>query len=75
MSTLLEPIADAVVCHCLQISSSEIKTAAGAIEAPTVRCIMKCTGAGTGCTACHRRIRRLIEDQCPAGSSPTCVIR
>jgi bacterioferritin-associated ferredoxin len=42
---------------------------------------MRMTGAGTGCTACHRRIRQLLvdrvepADQCPPSPSPTCVIR
>lgn len=73
-----EMVTDEIVCHCLQVSRSEVVTAADVTGASSVRDIMKCTGAGKGCTACHRRIRNLLAetaDQCPSGSSPTCVIR
>lgn len=73
--TGFETLNDEIVCHCLQVTRAEIVTAADVTDASTVRDIMKCTGAGKGCTACHRRIRNLLADQCPAGSSPTCVIR
>lgn len=73
--TALETQTDAIVCHCLQISAAEINAAARTLEVPSIRCIMKCTGAGTGCTACHRRIRQVLAGQCPSGSSPTCVMR
>lgn len=53
---------DDVVCHCLQIRRSEIKTAASMRESATVRCVMKMTDAGTGCTACHSRIRQLLSE-------------
>jgi NAD(P)H-nitrite reductase large subunit len=53
---------DEVVCHCLQIRRSEVKTAAGTQEATSVRRIMKATDAGTGCTACHSRIRQLLAE-------------
>lgn len=68
-------LTDEIVCHCLRVARSEIVTAAEVTGASSVRDIMKCTGAGTGCTACHRRIRNALADQCPAGSSPTCVMR
>jgi NAD(P)H-nitrite reductase large subunit len=70
-----ETLTDEVVCHCLGIARSEIVTAADVTDATSVRDIMKCTGAGTGCTACHGGIRRLLANQCPSGSSPTCVTR
>lgn len=60
---------DAVVCHCLKVTAAEIKTAASLIERPTAACVMNLTGAGGGCTACHRRIRQMISNQCPAASS------
>ncbi|MDA0587435.1 MAG: (2Fe-2S)-binding protein [Planctomycetota bacterium] len=56
------PETDNVVCHCLQIRRSEIKTAASMRESATVRCVMKMTDAGTGCTACHSRIRQLLAE-------------
>ncbi len=76
MSLTVSNCTDEIVCRCLQVSEAEIKTAADLTEGPTVRCIGRLTGAGTGCTACHRRIRSLLADQCAAASSsPTCVIR
>jgi len=53
---------DEVVCHCLQVRRSEIKTVADQETLVTVRCIMKQTDAGTGCTACHAHIRRLLAE-------------
>jgi bacterioferritin-associated ferredoxin len=86
-STLSVNAADElIVCHCLGITKSEIR---GALEDGTAEClrsVMQQTGAGTGCTACHRAIQRLLvahesgahqsQTQCDASaSSPTCVIR
>ncbi|MEX0716814.1 MAG: (2Fe-2S)-binding protein [Planctomycetaceae bacterium] len=52
-----------VVCHCLQISEDEVRDAiaiAGCCTLPQVR---RCTGAGSGCTACHRRIVELLCEE------------
>ena len=72
-----ETLTDEVVCHCLGITRSEVVTAVDMTGASSVRDIMRCTEAGTGCTACHSRIRQLLAGarQCPSGSSPTCVTR
>ncbi|MBC8290276.1 MAG: (2Fe-2S)-binding protein [Planctomycetes bacterium] len=59
---LPETSTDEIVCHCLQIHRSEILTAAETQDANSVRCIMKSTDAGTGCTACHSRIRQLLAE-------------
>lgn len=76
MSLAISNLTDEIVCRCLQVSEAEIKTAAEIAEIPTVRCIGHLTGAGTGCTVCHRRIRAILADQCAAASSsPTCVSR
>lgn len=72
----LPPISDTVVCHCLNVTKSEIESAIVTSDEPSLRAVMNLTCAGTGCTACHRAIRRLMADQCPfASSSPTCVMR
>lgn len=52
---------DRIVCHCLQVRTSTIEAAVSAGAVETVKCVMDMTGAGGGCTACHRRIRDLIE--------------
>lgn len=66
---------DTVVCRCLGVTVAEIKTAASLIEKPTAGCVMSLTGAGGGCTACHRRIRGLMANQCPPSSSPIICAR
>lgn len=65
-----------VICHCLKVTQAEVESAIVTSDEPSLRCVMRMTGAGTGCTACHRTIRELIRSQCPpAASSPTCVMR
>lgn len=65
-----------VICHCLKVTQAEVESAIVTSDEPSLRCVMRMTGAGTGCTACHRTIRSLIRTQCPpAASSPTCVSR
>lgn len=68
--------ADPVVCECLKITQSVVESAIVSSDEPTLRTVMNLTGAGSGCTSCHRAIRGLIKNQCPfASSSPTCVIK
>ena len=65
-----------VICHCLKVTQAEVESAIVTSDEPSLRCVMRMTGAGTGCTACHRAIRGMIQAQCPpAASSPTCVSR
>jgi bacterioferritin-associated ferredoxin len=76
---------DRVVCHCLGISESDIRCALMEGTAECLRSVMRETGAGTGCTCCHRAIKDLvarqrsqerINAQCEgSGSSPTCVTK
>jgi bacterioferritin-associated ferredoxin len=74
---------DRVACRCLGISESEIRCALMEGTADCLHSVMRETGAGTGCTCCHRAIRDLVAreqaeliDQCDgSGSSPTCVTK
>ena len=76
MATVIQPAADRIVCQCLRVSESDVRAAIQAGDVDSVKRIMDHTGAGTGCTACHAAIKRLLAGQCPAsGSSPICVIR
>jgi bacterioferritin-associated ferredoxin len=50
-----------VVCHCLQITEDVIRAAARTFELRTIKDVRQHTGAGDGCTACHRRLRQLLE--------------
>ena len=51
------------LCHCLGISEGEVREAIVEHELQTVRGVAKICGAGGGCTACHRHIKRLLNEQ------------
>lgn len=53
----------AVLCHCLQITVGEVRQAVASGEVRSLCDIRQQTGAGTGCTACHRRIRQFLEQE------------
>lgn len=48
------------LCHCLGVHADEIRTCIEEMGAETVREVTRGCGAGGGCTACHRHIKRLI---------------
>ena len=50
-----------VVCHCLQVTEEVLVEAVTTFALRTVREVRHHTGAGDGCTACHRAIRRYLE--------------
>jgi bacterioferritin-associated ferredoxin len=53
--------ADQIVCHCLAISASQVADAVAYCGLQTVKEVCRQTGAGSGCTACHARLRELIR--------------
>ena len=55
------------LCHCLGISECEVRDAIVEHELQTVRGVAKACGAGGGCTACHRHIKRLLNEQIVQG--------
>lgn len=52
---------DPVVCRCLQVTESTILEAAHRCPFSSLAEIARETGAGTGCMACHRQLRRLVS--------------
>jgi len=52
---------ESIVCHCLAISESTVADAIAVCGLSTVREICRETGAGGGCTACHRRLKELLH--------------
>jgi bacterioferritin-associated ferredoxin len=59
-----EPCApgEAVVCHCLQVTETTVVRAVRDQGARSL-CELAClTGAGGGCTACHRRLRHYLAE-------------
>ena len=65
-SHLPEP-QDPVVCRCLMVRESAIVNAVSLAGAETIKDVRSLTGAGAGCTCCHRRINELISGcaSCP----------
>lgn len=49
-----------IVCRCLRITEAQICEVADLGQVVNVREITRQTGAGAGCTACHKRIRELL---------------
>ena len=50
-----------VLCHCLQITEEAVTEAVSLFGLTTVKEIRERTGAGDGCTACHRRLRLVLK--------------
>ncbi len=51
----------ALICHCLGITEDDIRDGIALLSQPTVDCVTRATGAGSGCTGCRTRIQRLLE--------------
>lgn len=67
---------DQMICYCLGLRESQVAAAIEAHGCDHLKAVMNCSGAGTGCTACHRRIQGVLNKhlgtQCPpSSSSPT----
>ncbi|MCA9068194.1 MAG: (2Fe-2S)-binding protein [Planctomycetaceae bacterium] len=74
----MSPSNNKMICHCLGVRESDIRSAINTGNVQSIQCVMSGTGAGTGCTACIRRISALLCDSCPQSSSPEpapCVAR
>ncbi len=50
-----------VVCHCLQVTETEIVQVITNLELRTVKEIRRHTGAGSGCMCCHARLSEYLE--------------
>jgi bacterioferritin-associated ferredoxin len=50
-----------VVCHCLQITETALLDAIQTLDLQTIKDVRRHTGAGDGCTCCHGRLRRCLE--------------
>ncbi|MDP1796571.1 MAG: (2Fe-2S)-binding protein [Planctomycetaceae bacterium] len=57
-----ETAATRPVCHCLRVEADEIRDAIDDGELNTVRQVTAACGAGGGCTACHRHIKRFLAE-------------
>lgn len=55
-----------ILCECLKVSEARVAACVRSGRACSVNEVMACTGAGTGCTACHRDIQAVVEKNTPA---------
>lgn len=56
-------VSETVVCHCYAVTEQQIRLLMDAQALQTVEEVSLHTGAGTGCTACQCRIRRILAGQ------------
>jgi NAD(P)H-nitrite reductase large subunit len=56
-----EECTDRLVCHCLQISEPTLLDAVNRLGLRTLADVQACTGAGEGCTACHKRLQQYLN--------------
>lgn len=54
---------DRELCHCLKVTETEVRQAVEMFDLASVRQVARCTGAGSGCMACHRHIKRVIAER------------
>jgi bacterioferritin-associated ferredoxin len=59
---------DRLVCRCLKITEHAIVTSIRTIGLSTIDEVKAATGAGGGCTCCHRELRQYLAVYSP--SSP-----
>lgn len=52
---------DRVVCRCLKVTEATIVEAIVTLGVRSVNELRIATGAGDGCTCCHRELRELLE--------------
>ena len=53
--------ADRVICRCLQVTESKLCEAQAECPFTCLRDVAIATGAGSGCTACHRNLRKFLK--------------
>jgi bacterioferritin-associated ferredoxin len=63
------------VCRCLQVTETELVEALITLELRTLKDIRRHTGAGDGCTACHRELKKYLERYGPSSALPICSVR
>lgn len=54
------------LCHCLQVHADEVRQAIDEAGLTTVRQVTQSCGAGGGCMACHRHIKRMLAEAAAA---------
>jgi len=60
---------DRIVCECLKVSERQVLSCVRDGKACSLRQIAACTGAGSGCTACHPALEALLEREAPKAAA------
>ncbi|MFN4258290.1 MAG: (2Fe-2S)-binding protein [Gemmataceae bacterium] len=63
------PRTQRLVCHCLQVTEEMVVETLTTLGIRSVEELREVTGAGAGCTACQRRLRKYIDEY---AYSPIC---
>ena len=63
-----------VVCRCLKVTEEQIVVAITTLEVRTLRELRQTTGAGDGCTACHRKLKALLAEHVLSESEAMCLV-
>ncbi|MBI4396033.1 MAG: (2Fe-2S)-binding protein [Elusimicrobia bacterium] len=70
------------LCHCLKVTEAEVREAIARHRPGRLKELIRCSGAGQGCIACHSGLRQILEEgpggspilpplpPAPSGSSP-----
>ena len=65
-----------LVCHCLRVTEDAVVAAVTRLGLKTVKEICDYTGAGDGCTACRKALRRYVEQtDYSSSASPICSVK
>ena len=63
---------DRLVCRCLKITEHSIVTSIRTIGLTTIDELKAATGAGDGCTCCHKQLRQYLAVYSPSSSANMC---
>ena len=72
------PDRDEFLCPCLQVTESTVMAALESLQIRSLADLRRHTGAGDGCTACHRQLIKYIElyaAQSFSSSEPICSVK
>src|SRR5437588_9807727 len=65
-----------IVCHCLQITETVLLDGIATHELKSIKDIRCRLGAGDGCTACHKLLKKYLEEHTQSASSlPICSVK
>jgi bacterioferritin-associated ferredoxin len=76
------PANDLVVCRCLAVTEAQVREMVASGLVRSIRDFIELSGAGGGCTCCHPRLQRLLDERAGddarvgySSASPICSAR